>query len=191
LDLLNGRKSEKAHDGHIGCTVSGAHPRAYEEAVMTQRLSLFLLALVCSIASAAAIAASQPVISGSINGFEICPESVCGKAYFAGRFAGQVGNFRNTSGSFSVALTHDSLNETDGATTLITGGEWLIVIKQGNRAFSGAVQPGGTLIYHSESNTFDVALTLLLTQGGSGTVSFQGTLDHNDFPPSIVGTLFQ
>jgi hypothetical protein len=161
---------------------------------MTRHLSLFFLGLLCITASATAVAASQPVINGTINGFEVCPQSVpvCGgKAWFVGKFAGQVGKFRHTTGSFSVAITHDTLNQQDEGITQITGGDWLIVIKQGNQAISGTVQSGGSLTYHAASNTFDVALTLVITQGGSGTVSFQGTLDHNDFPPTITGMLSQ
>jgi len=32
---------------------------------------------------------------------------------------------------------------------------------------------------------------MLLTSGGTGTLSFEGTLSHNSFPPTISGTISQ
>jgi hypothetical protein len=162
---------------------------------MSRPVSLFLSGLLWVMASASALAASQPPITGTIQGHEVCPQFIqfCGgKAWFAGKFIGQVGNVGHVTGSFLVGVSHDSLNQTDGAVTQITGGEWVIVIKQNTQEISGTVQPGGTLTYRAGSNAFDVALTLVLSPSdGSGTVTFQGMLDHNPFPPEIIGMLFQ
>jgi hypothetical protein len=162
---------------------------------MNRLVRLFLLGLLCSVASATAVAASQPAITGTIHGHEVCPQAISfcgGKAWFAGKFVGHLANNVPVTGSFLVGVSHESLNQTDGGTTQATGGEWVIVIKQVPQELSGTIQPGGTLTYHAASNAFFVALTLVISPNdGSGTFNFQGVLDHNPFPPEITGMLLQ
>jgi hypothetical protein len=134
-----------------------------------------------------AMAASTPSVTGHIKGRELCPESVCGAAVFAGAFVGLV-NGKLAAGSFWGAVQHDLPLPTPGNSVSITGGTWLIWTNRGS--FSGTVEDNGTITAHDD-NTFDISMTLDLTGGGSGTVTFSGTLDHNVFPPSIVGTLSQ
>ena len=43
--------------------------------------------------------------------------------------------------------------------------------------------------YHKNNNTFIVDLTLPITEGGSGAAMFDGTLNHNVFPPMVTGRL--
>ena len=158
---------------------------------MSRLVGPFVLGLLCVIASASAVAQSQPPMTGIIDGHEVCPQFIqfCGgRAWFAGKFVGQVVNKAPSSGSFLVGVSHESLNQTEGGITQITGGEWVIVTGQERQLISGVVQPGGTLSYHPASNAFDVALTLLLSDG-SGTVNFRGMLAHNPFPPQIIGML--
>jgi hypothetical protein len=158
-------------------------------------VSLLLLGLMCVIVSAAAWAESDPPIAGTFSGLEVCPQELAfcgGKAWFAGKFVGQVGNKKHASASVLVGASHAPLNDdVDEATTQITGGDWLMVIKQGNQAIGGTIAAGGTLTYDLETNSFAVVLTLVVTQGGSGTVNFKGTLLHDPFPPEINGMLFQ
>ena len=47
---------------------------------------------------------------------------------------------------------------------------------------------GGTLKYHKNNNTFTVDLTLPI-EGSSSTAMFDGTLNHNVFPPTATGRL--
>jgi hypothetical protein len=129
---------------------------------------------------------SIPVIEGDIDGIELCPQSICGAAFFIGQFAGHV-NALPRQGVFLGAITHQPLPEPD-ETSFITGGTWLIRIPF--RTFRGVVLPGGTLTNNGD-NTFTVAITMLITQGGTGTLNFTGTLSHEVFPPTIVGTLSQ
>jgi hypothetical protein len=161
---------------------------------MSRPVSLFLSGLLWVMASTSALAASQPPIAGTIQGHEVCPQFIAfcgGKAWFAGKFIGQVGNVGIVTGSFLVGVSHDSLKQKEGEVTQITEGEWVIVISQNRQEISGTVQPGGTLTY-AGSNAFAVALTLVISPNdGSGTVGFQGMLDHNPFPPEIIGMLFQ
>jgi len=63
-------------------------------------------------------------------------------------------------------------------------------LRVGFRRFRGVVLPGGTL-FNNSNNTFTVEATLILTSGGSGQLHYVGLLDHNVFPPTIVGPIFQ
>jgi hypothetical protein len=171
--------------------------RDYEDAIMNRRVGLFLLGVLCCVASLTAVAQSAPVVVGTVNGTEWCLQEWpwCGdRAWFAGKFVGQVGNFKHTSGAFTAGVHHDSLNTSqEGAPTNITEGVWYLVIKQGNNTVAGTVA-GGTLTYHT-NNTFDIVLTMNVTQSSIGTASgtayFKGTLDHNDLPPTVIGTICQ
>jgi hypothetical protein len=153
---------------------------------MTRRASLFLLGMLSLIASLPLGAASHPAISGTISGLELCPQSICDQAIFAGNFAGTI-NGKPTPGVFLVGVTHDDLPETAGGTAAITGGTWMIRTK--GRVFTGTIQTG-SLTYNGD-NTYTVVLTMEIDKGGNGTVTFTGLLDHNQFPPTIVGTLSQ
>ena|ERR687887_81292 len=84
-------------------------------------------------------AASHPAIVGTISGFELCPQSVCDKAYFAGQFAGTV-NGKPTSGVFSVGVTHGDLPQSIEGTAPITGGTWMVRTKR--KIFAGTVATG-------------------------------------------------
>ena len=160
---------------------------------MSRPLTLFLSGLLCVIASATAVAQSQPAITGMIQGHEVCPQFIefCGeRAWFAGKFVGQVGGSAPVSGSFLVGVSHGSpLNQSEGGTTPLTGGEWVIVIGEQKQLISGTVQPGGTLTYHvPPANAFDITLTLVIAHGPvGGTVNFRGLLAHNPFPPEVIG----
>jgi hypothetical protein len=132
-------------------------------------------------------AASTPVINVNTFGIELCPQFVCGAAIFTGFLHGQVGGNHNALGTFTAALTHEPLPEPLN-TAAITGG--VFELRVGLRRIRGVVLPGGTL-FNNGNNTYSVDAVLLITSGGSGTVTFQGLLNHNTFPPTIVGTISQ
>ncbi len=136
-----------------------------------------------------AMAISNPSLTGSVSGTELCPQSICGSAIFAGSFKGKV-NGKSTSGSFWTGVNYESPlpSGTSHDTTTITGGTWLIWTTRG--AFAGSVAYGGTIAANG-NNTFAVSAVLDLTEGGTGSVDFDGTLNHNVFPPTIVGTISQ
>jgi hypothetical protein len=154
---------------------------------MSRRLTA---AIVCAVltASIPLVAASSPVITGSVSGIELCAQFMCGEAVFAGAFAGKVGN-RKAPGAFWTAINHEDLPTTVGASSAVTGGTWLINTKAG--AFAGVVQPGGTLTLNPDLTSFTVSLTMVITSGGAGTLHFTGLLDHGPFPPTIAGTITQ
>jgi hypothetical protein len=154
--------------------------------MMTRHASLLFIGLLCFLASLPLGAASRPVITGTISGVEVCPQSICDQAIFTGNYAGTI-NGKPASGVFLVGVTHEDLPDTAGGTSAITGGSWMIRTK--NRIFTGRIQ-GGTLTNNGD-NTFTVSLTMEIERGGTGTLTFKGLLDHNDFPPTIVGTLSQ
>src|SRR5687768_6840175 len=82
---------------------------------------LFLVILVVtSVASA-----SSPTIEGQVSGIELCPQSVCNSAIFAGVFEGTVGG-KPAKGSFSVSVEHTDLPTTTGGTASITDGSWFM-----------------------------------------------------------------
>jgi len=161
--------------------------------LMRQRLKgrrfrlAFSLAIVVSLASLPVAAVSTPAIAGNIAGVELCPQSICGQAVFAGNFAGTVKS-KHESGVFWAGITHDALPVVQGQTAAITGGTWLIRTR--TKVFTGTVDSGGTLTYNGD-NTFDVSMTMVLVSGGTGTLTFTGLLDHNPFPPTIAGSITQ
>jgi hypothetical protein len=144
-------------------------------------LVIFMLAIV-------PIAADSTSINGAIAGIEICPQSICKAAIFIGDFEGQI-NGRPRSGAFLGAINHEDL-PVDGGMSFITGGTWLIWTPL--RTVSGFVLPGGTLTDNG-NNTFAVEMSMVITKGGSGLLTFKGTLDHNPLlngqPPTISGTI--
>jgi hypothetical protein len=163
---------------------------------MSRPVSLFLLGLLFVISSAMPVAASNPQITGIIEGIELCAQSstfpwCSGKAVFAGTFKGDVGN-KPAVGLWVVALNHAvPLNQGDlQETAILPGGEWQIVTREGKKEISGTVQ-GGTLTYHELGNFFDVMVMLEVNKGGNGPIVVVARLFHDPFPPEIIGTLNQ
>lgn len=150
---------------------------------MKRLVSVSLIGLLSCVAWASAVA--QPTaINGHINGIESCFQFICGFAEFVGTFTGKV-NGNDTTGVFKATeIKHDPLNETNQGVTAVTGGEWSLITP--NTTVKGTVK-GGTLTFH-QNNTFAVELTLPITDSSS-TAVFDGTLNHNVFPPTATGRL--
>jgi hypothetical protein len=118
----------------------------------------------------------------------LCPQSLCGSAFFSGSFLGTSDN-EPIVGSFSTAVDHQSpLPKTRGESVLITGGTWLVWSNRGT--FSGNIEQGGKITANG-NNTFAISATLELSHGGSGFTSVSGTLNHNVFPPTVMGIISQ
>lgn len=154
---------------------------------MKRRLSWIVIVLVLLAGALPVRASSIPVIAGNVAGFELCPQSVCGAAIFAAIFSGQVGNNPYAFGTVAVAITHAPLPD-PGDTAAILGGTWSIRLLSG-RTFTG-VATGGSL-FNNGDNTYHVMVNMLLTGGGAGALTFEGTLSHRVFPPTIVGRISQ
>ena len=153
---------------------------------MNPRVSFFLIGCLSSFVWASA--AAQTAINGHINGVEYCFQSIpgCGQAEFIGTFTGTI-NGNDTTAVFIAKVSHADLNYTSPPyVTAVTGGEWSLYNL--DTTIKGTVANGGTLKYHKNNNTFTVDLTLPI-EGGSSTAMFDGTLNHNVFPPTVTGRL--
>jgi hypothetical protein len=146
---------------------------------MKRTVSL-LTALMILVAGSRHVQASNPEINAQIFGIELCPQFICGAAFFTGFLGGQVGANPAAFGTFLVAITHTTplpaKPEDDPAT--LTGG--VFEIRVGLRRIRGQVVPGGTLT-NNGNNTFTVDAVLTIADGG-GVMNFFGTLDHRGFP---------
>jgi len=155
---------------------------------MRKAISVFVFGLVVVLSAVTAQAASNPVIVGQVSGRELCPQYICGAAIFVAGFHGQIGSNHNATGLVATALNHGDLPTEIGATTPIYfGGVWQLQTLF--RQVSGIVERGE--IRYNGNNTFHITVTLDLIKGGSGTMTFSGTLDHNPLIPTIVGTISQ
>jgi hypothetical protein len=141
-------------------------------------LALFLIATQPAIAS-------NPVIVGEISGVELCAQFACDAAIFTGTCDCIVDN-RNTPGFFWVSVQHDPLPN-EGSSAAIRGGKWNLTTLRGS--FYGRVVDGE--IFNTGENTFEITARLRIQKGGNGIVTVSGLLDHNDFPPTFEGDLFQ
>jgi hypothetical protein len=151
---------------------------------MKRLISVSMIGVLSCVAWASAVAQTT-AINGHINGIESCFQFLCGYAEFVGTFTGKV-NGSDTTGVFRARVTHGDLVETNqGVTTVDQGGEWALILP--NTVIKGTVGAGGTLKFH-QNNTFAVDLPLLI-EGSSSTAMFDGTLNHNVFPPTATGRL--
>jgi hypothetical protein len=131
--------------------------------------------------------ASQPVLTGHLEGVELCAQFQCGVAVFVGQFKGQVNDNRDK-GGFLVFVNHqEPLPANKGETVSIISGEWNL--RAGVNLLQGDVVNG--IIVNNGNSTFTLTVTLQVAAGGSGEIIFTGILDHNDFPPTVDGDLAQ
>ncbi|HET9369874.1 MAG TPA: hypothetical protein VFO19_06485 [Vicinamibacterales bacterium] len=131
-------------------------------------------------------AVSTPVIQGGVSGIELCPQDWCGVAIFAGIFQGRVGANPNAFGFMIVAVNHTPLQPNPGGVSTITNG--VFELNFGLRRVRGGV--GGFLVNNGD-NTYSVHTTLPIVSGATGSLAFDGILDHNVFPPTIQGPITQ
>lgn len=151
------------------------------------RLSIVIVAIaISSVTVRASSLSSWPVIRGQVSGIELCPQSFCTVAIFTGFFKGQVGFFANTVGTINVAVHHGPLPVVKDACTPIPDGVWALQTLL--RKFEGVA--AGVLCYNGD-NTFRIDVGMQLTSGGVGQLHFDGTLDHNVFPPTVKGDITQ
>jgi hypothetical protein len=148
------------------------------------RLSILIVAI--AISSVTVRASSWPIINGRVSGLELCPQAWCGVAVFTGFFKGQVGVISNTLGTIAVAVHHGPLPTVKDACTPIPDGVW--ALKTLLRKFEGVT--AGELCYNGD-NTYHIDVDMQITSGGFGPLHFEGTLDHNVFPPTVKGDITQ
>ncbi|HEY4670408.1 MAG TPA: hypothetical protein VIH05_11585 [Tepidiformaceae bacterium] len=141
----------------------------------------FTTVLAVAVQPAEQVEASSPSITGSIQGVEWCPQSVCGTANFSGYFSGKVGGWWAW-GVWTIYVNYDVLPAP--GTSVPIWGSWRLSTTRGS--FSGSLS--GTLTNNGD-NTFSIAATMTVLVGGSGTISASGLLNHNVFPPTLKGYL--
>jgi hypothetical protein len=148
------------------------------------RLSIVIIAI--AVSSVTVRASSWPVINGQVSGIELCPQSWCGVAVFSGVFKGQIGFVQNAVGAIGVAVHHGPLPVFEDDCTPIPDGVW--AIRTLLRKFEGLAV--GELCYNGD-NTYHISVGMQITSGGMGPLKFEGTLDHNVFPPTVKGDITQ
>jgi hypothetical protein len=150
---------------------------------MAMRRTAWIVApvLVVALSAAPVRAQSAPVINVQTFGLELCPQSICGAAIFSGLFFGRVGSNPRALGTFIVGVIHETPLPEPGNTIDLLGGQF--ELRVGLRRLRGEVS-GGTLLANPD-NTFFVDAELTLQSGDQ--LRFQGVLDHNVFPPTIIG----
>lgn len=152
---------------------------------MRRAVSILTVFVILAASARPLQAASTPVINVNTVGLELCPQSICGAAIFTGVLFGQVGP-GPALGTFAVAVTHAPLPD-PYEVAAVTGG--VFELRVGLRRIRGVVS-GGTL-FNNGDNTFTVQAVLTITSGGSGQVLYTGLLNHNVFPPTIIGAISQ
>lgn len=149
---------------------------------MVRRYSWVALVAVLVLGAAPLRASSIAPLQGQFVGIELCEQAVCGAAYFTGIFNGLVG-FNYSIGSITVAVKHDPLPPPNTSGN-VTGGQWQL------KTFSGKTLSGGITdgtLFNNNNGTFHVVIHMSVSTGGSAT--FEGTLSHNTFPPTIWGSI--
>jgi hypothetical protein len=157
--------------------------------MIRQRLSWLAVAAVLVAGAVPLRASSLPVINGNANGIELCDQAMCGSAIFVAIYNGQIGGNGHALGTIAVSVTHSPLPGPDDPPAALIGGVWQLQPLLG-RKISGMVT-GGSLANNNGDGTFHVIANMLITSGGVGTLTFDGTLSHNTFPPTIDGHIGQ
>jgi hypothetical protein len=152
---------------------------------MRRAVGSSILAIVLAFSAATLSADSRPRLTGFASGIELCPQTICRFALFAGLFQGEV-NSRPANGGFVAAITHEDLPDVLQIAQITDG---RFTITAGHRVFKGDVIGGEIL--NLNGTQFCVAMALDITDGGHGQVYFRGLLDHGPFPPTIAGFVTQ
>jgi hypothetical protein len=169
----------------IGCIrppllIQEAHRSARDKETAMKRL-MPPLSLVFLLALAAPAHAAAPTTDAKAFGIELCAQSMCGSAIFAGILSGEVAGVATPLGTFAVSVTHDDLPTILGQQSAITGGS--VELRTGTRTVRGIVV-GGTLTYLGNN---EFLVQMVIATRSAGTLAFQGVLSHNTFPPTIAG----
>jgi hypothetical protein len=152
---------------------------------MKNGIRVFVFGLAFVLCASVAHAASVPAIDGQVAGLELCPQFICGSAIFTGGYQGKIGINSTATAGMIVSLTHGDLpTEIDDCTPIYTG-VW--ELRTLFRRISGIVT-GGRIVYIGD-NKFHVTATFLVINGGVGTLTLDGTLDHNPLIPTFGGSL--
>ena len=142
-----------------------------------------LLILTCG--ARPAQAASIPFINVNAFGIELCPQSFCDAAIFAGLLQGQVGFNANALGTFVVGITHTDLPTPQNPLTVLTGGAF--DFRFFLRRIRGSVVPGG-ILFEVAQDKF-IAVAELQPDDSDRRLDAMILLDHTTFPPTVTASV--
>ena len=151
---------------------------------MARRFSWLAIAVVLLFGAAPLRASSLSPVAVSANGIELCEQAVCGSAIFVAIVSGQVGFNPHALGTIAVSVKHEPLPGPDDPPVNLIGGVWQLQVFFGGKA-TGIIT-GGTLENNGD-NTYHVIAHML--SAATGPLTFDGTLSHNAFPPTIFGSI--
>jgi hypothetical protein len=159
---------------------------------MLGKLSIGVVAM--SLVASGVVHASDPTVTGSIQGLELAQQTPFNPAVFLGVFSGKVDG-RLAYGLWGVAVNHESpLPDEPGESVNITSGRWTlrVWVLQGfgfrRVDLSGVI--AGTLNFHA-LDLFAINAAMNVTDSGSGPILLSGFLDHTVFPPVVSALLSQ
>jgi hypothetical protein len=152
--------------------------------IMARRFSWLVITVALLVGAAPLRASSLSPVAGIANGIELCEQAVCGSAIFVAIFSGHVGPNAHALGTIAVSVKHDPLPGVDDPKANLTGGVWQLQVFFGGKA-TGIVT-GGTLENNGD-NTFHVIAHMF--SAATGALTFDGTLSHNAFPPTLIGSI--
>lgn len=137
------------------------------------------LGMVLALAGLARPVQAQTGAAG-VLGIELCPQSICGAAVFYGAIHVNVGE-NGRAGTILGVIQHEDLPE-PGQVGALTAG---VLRLQFDDEIFDLVLLGGVLV-NNDDGTYGVAAFFF---DGLALIYFEGTLNHNFFPPLIYGTL--
>jgi len=158
---------------------------------MSRRICLAAFLLTLSFSSGSVFAA-PPALVGTVKGIELLPQSILGSALFIFEYKGTLDGKQRT-GLGWMAVKHTALPPGLGETAEITEGEGAIFI--GFTRLAVDVNSGLlTLTDLKDPDVFDDEFSVELDvnisrRGETATHVFTGLLDHEPFPPTIIGSL--
>ncbi|MGD9856293.1 MAG: hypothetical protein AB7U20_15215 [Planctomycetaceae bacterium] len=156
------------------------------------RCACLFVVMAALLAVPSTLAAAPPALNVQVGGLELLPQSLFGAALFLFEVRGEVDGAQRRGWGW-VAVNHEPLPEAEMDSSFIVGGEGAIYI--GLRAYDIEINGGLlTLTDLKDPAIFDDAFEVLMDatisrRGQSAAHLFAGELDHEPFPPTIIGQL--
>ncbi|HEX5504750.1 MAG TPA: hypothetical protein VFW96_19185 [Thermomicrobiales bacterium] len=164
---------------------------------MRRRSLIVMVALLLGLLGAApALAAPAATRTATMSGFEVFPGFATGMTRVGATFVGTASG--DLPGAWAVTVDYSPPAIGPAATNTIVGGSWYLAVYHDGE-FDGVLWgdlAGGTVQWNAAGDmaTLDATLTIVGgtgefggLKGGGGT--FSGQLSHQDFPPTLGGTL--
>src|SRR5215210_5140404 len=149
-------------------------------------LALLLASL---LASEAALAATKS-FTDRVQGVEVSAGQIVGETRVGVAFVGYAdGRFP---GAMYASLNYTPSSPGPGVVNTIVGGRWVLTGPKG--VLFGTFEPGGTVSWNPDGTVATVDAEMAISGGSvkgepvtGGSGSFEGTLSHLTFPPTVEG----